>query len=429
MIFLGKWQNNDFSISIKFNSLTISIGGSNGADVFSWDRAGRLWTGMEQGISYRRGLNGKIVAKWQIKPHDMPLNWLDRLVFASRFGSGEKTIPNRSRRWLDVDAGLNLEDRARLVLRALVNAIEDETAVMQEKLPDQAQDFFQTIFNFDRQRSIADAENYLRVYKPVGILPPDQYFSVVLQATEGCSFNTCTYCTFYRDRQFRVKSPEQFQAHINDVKNFIGAGMSLRRTIFLGDANALAVPMKRLVELFKITNHEFDVRAMGGIFAFLDGFSGDRKHKEDFEELGALGLSRVYIGMESGNAGLLKFLKKPGEPEDVLHAVTAMKNAGISVGLIVLLGAGGQAYARRHVVDTIQLLNDMPLDAEDLIYFSELIEDEGMDYTRDAHTARLRPLTSIERIVQGDRIEKGLKFSLQGGTPHISRYDIREFVY
>ena len=428
MIFLGKWQNKDFSFSFKSNSLTISLSGSTGADVFSWDRAGRLWTGMEQGKSYRRGLNGKIVAKWQTTPHEKPNNWLDRLGF-SRYGDREKIMPGRSRRWLDVEEGLSLEERARLRLLALVSAIEDGNAVLQAKLPDEAKDFFQIILGFDRERSIADAEYYQRVYKPVGILPPDQYFSVVLQATEGCSFNTCTYCTFYRDRPFRVKSPEQFQAHIKDVKNFIGAGMSLRRTIFLGDANALTAPIKRLVELFKITNSEFDVNEMGGIFAFLDGFSGDRKKKEDFEELRALGLSRVYIGMESGNASLLKFLKKPGEPEDVLHAVTALKSAGISVGLIVLLGAGGHSYARQHIADTIQLLNAMPLDAEDLIYFSELIEDEGMDYTRDAHAARLRPLTSFERITQGDRIEQGLKFSLQGGTPHISRYDIREFVY
>jgi len=38
--------------------------------------------------------------------------------------------------------------------------------------------------------------------KPVGILPPDQYMAVVLQAAEGCAFNTCTFCDFYRDRSF-----------------------------------------------------------------------------------------------------------------------------------------------------------------------------------------------------------------------------------
>jgi radical SAM superfamily enzyme YgiQ (UPF0313 family) len=43
------------------------------------------------------------------------------------------------------------------------------------------------------------------IYKPVSILPPDQYLALVVQATEGCSYNECSFCTFYRDRPFRIK--------------------------------------------------------------------------------------------------------------------------------------------------------------------------------------------------------------------------------
>ena len=38
-------------------------------------------------------------------------------------------------------------------------------------------------------------------------------------------------------------------------------------------------------------------------------------------------------------------------------------------------------------------------------------------------------LTSAERIAQGEEIEAGLRFTEERGVPHISRYDIREFVY
>jgi hypothetical protein len=109
--------------------------------------------------------------------------------------------------------------------------------------------------------------------------------------------------------------------------------------------------------------------------------------------------------------------------------VRAIKAGGVSVGVIVLLGAGGQQYAAAHVRDTIDALNAMPLDMDDLIYFSELHVSEGMDYARDAYDAGLRPLTPEERVAQGEQIERGLRFSAAGGVPHISRYDIREFVY
>ena len=165
------------------------------------------------------------------------------------------------------------------------------------------------------------------------------------------------------------------------------------------------------------------------MYAFLDGFSGTKKSAQDYRTLANLGLRRVYIGRESGNEALLRFLKKPGKPEDVLQAVRALKAGGVSVGVIVLLGAGGHAYAQGHIKDTIQGINKMDLDLDDLIYFSELVAEEGLAYVHDAYQASLRPLDPAERIAQGETIERGLKFSDQAGTPHISRYDIREFVY
>ncbi|HSO26918.1 MAG TPA: radical SAM protein, partial [Anaerolineales bacterium] len=288
---------------------------------------------------------------------------------------------------------------------------------------------FERAMAFDSQRSQADAEQYHQVYKPVGILPPDQYMAVVLQATEGCAFNTCTFCDFYKDRPFRIKSPSEFLEHAHAVRDYLGPGLSLRRTIFLGDANALVAPMAKLSPLMDIVHQVYDVERLGGIYAFLDGFSGQKKTRADYADLARRGLKRVYIGMESGNAELLSFLRKPGQPQDALQAVRALKAGGVAVGVIVLLGAGGRQYARRHVADTIALLNAMPLDLEDVVYFSELILSEGMHYVQDAYAAELQPLDEAARQAQAEEIEAGLRFSEQGGVPHISRYDIREFVY
>ena len=47
---------------------------------------------------------------------------------------------------------------------------------------------------------------------PASILLP-QYLALVLQATEGCSYNRCTFCDFYRDRPFRIKSADVAGAH------------------------------------------------------------------------------------------------------------------------------------------------------------------------------------------------------------------------
>jgi radical SAM superfamily enzyme YgiQ (UPF0313 family) len=251
---------------------------------------------------------------------------------------------------------------------------------------------------------------------------------VVLQLTEGCSFNTCTFCDFYKDRLFRIKNPGEFEKHIEGVINFIGSGINLRRTIFLGDANALVVPMRKLVPLFNIVNKKLDVSNLGGIFAFLDGFSGEKKKMEDFRLLKSLGLEKVYIGMESGHDPLLKFLHKPGTAQDVLKAVETIKSGGVSVGIIILSGAGGKQYSDQHISDTVKVINRMNLEADDILYFSELIENENLTYAQNAYQKNFQPLNAEELLQQRHMIEKGLKFS-GIDSPHISRYDIRDFVY
>jgi hypothetical protein len=66
----------------------------------------------------------------------------------------------------------------------------------------------------------------------------------------------------------------------------------------------------------------------------------------------------------------------------------------------------------------------MKLDANDLIYYSELVEPEDPKFQTPGER-----LSHQEMSDQTDQIQKGLIFSEAGGTPHISRYDIREFVY
>jgi hypothetical protein len=405
MLILGKLSGQPVTISAKHNSLTLSIEAKTETQVFSFDRAGRLWTAMSGGVSYRRGLDGKVVAKWQTPEG------------------------GRDRRWLEPEQARALEYQAWQTACDMLEAVRSGEAQLQTPLSPEAVRLFEQTVSFDAERAQADAQRYHEVYRPIGILPPDQYMAVVLQATEGCAFNTCTFCTFYRDRPFRIKKPGEFCGHAEAVRDYLGDGLSLRRTIFLGDANALVTPMAKLLPLVEVIHKVYDVQALGGMYAFLDGFSGSAKTAGDYRQLAERGLVRAYIGLESGSEPLLRFLKKPGKPSDAVQAVRAMKEGGISVGVIVLLGAGGRAYARQHVRDTVSVLNEMKLDMNDLLYFSELVEQEDMPYVQDAYRASLKPLSAQERAAQGEIIERGLRFSPQGGVPHISRYDIREFVY
>jgi hypothetical protein len=412
MIVQGRRHTTSYAISLKDSSLSVAI---NGDHIVVCDRAGRLYSVYRAGQHQRRSLNGSILQKWT-----PPMG----------------ATAERQRRWLDqAEADRLIEDTADQFrqLRAALSSPDWEWVTPPDRSSalDELLIVIDRAARFDSAAARSDAARFAEVYSPIGILPPDQYLALVLQATVGCSFNTCTFCDLYH-QPFRIKPPDEFRRHVREVREYLGESLLLRqRSIFLGAANALAIPMPRLLPLFEIIREEFvplpsRERGWGeGIYAFLDAFTGTRKNEEDYRALAERGLQRVYIGLESGHDPLLEFVRKPGHAHDTIETVQAIKSAGINVGLIVLIGLGGERFAAGHAADTVEVLNQMPLDSGDLLYFSDLVEEPGTPYPLLAEQHGIRALDRSERAAQRNLIRHGLS---PGGVK-ISNYDVREFVY
>src|SRR5690606_10619734 len=118
-----------------------------------------------------------------------------------------------------------------------------------------------------------------------------------------------------------------------------------RKGLFLADGNALALSQGRLEPLFNIAREAFPGH---DLYSFIDVYTGERRSIEDWRGLGALGLKRVYIGMETGHDALLRFLNKPGSAAELVQFVRDLKAAGLLVGLIVMVGVGGTEYKATH---------------------------------------------------------------------------------
>ena len=402
MVLRGQLGASAIICSLKDVSLTVAV---DEQSVTAWDRAGRLYSAWSDGTTLRRGLNGHILAKGHEDSAPGPA-----LLDPTRTDAAVDDAAALARRLLEaVDAGLWrwAESPGPAVLANLKDALAAAA-------------------RFTAGAARADAARFAEVYAPIGMLPPDQYLALVLQATEGCSFNTCTFCGLYGER-FRIRGPAEFRDHIARVRRYLGRSIGLRgRSIFLGSANALAVPMAHLVPLVEAVASEFDANARG-IFAFLDAFSGARKDAADYRVLGDLGLRRVYIGLESGHDPLLAFVRKPGTSADAIAAVRAIKDAGLHVGVIVMIGLGGDRFAGAHAADTAAALNAMDLGAGDLIYFSNLVEAPGTPYPRLATDLSIQPLAADEMARQRLAIRDRLAFD--GPPPRMATYDVREFVY
>ena len=254
----------------------------------------------------------------------------------------EQQVIDATRRWIETAViGLNLcpfaravvtADRVRFRVSRAQNAA-DLHADLRDELRSLAGDTRANVETTALAVLALDAARFASVYDTVGILPPDQYLALVLQATEGCSWNACTFCHLFRGRPFRVKTEAEFGEHIEGVRRFFGDAIALRRSLFLGAANALCVASDRMLPLMESAVRAFPQAAKGGVHAFVDAWAGRRRSAE-YGGYAALGLRRVYVGLESGDPQLLSWLRKPGTPEDALSLVEALHESGIAVGVI-----------------------------------------------------------------------------------------------
>jgi hypothetical protein len=324
------------------------------------------------------------------------------------------------RRLLSVDECVNL----RVAVGTHVARI---AASIAHALSDELRGWLTLILAWDADRARADRRVFERIYRPVSIVPPDQYRALVLQMTEGCSWNRCTFCSFYRDRRFRVKSSAELREHTQQIKALLGRGLGLRRSIFLGDANALIVPQPRMRELLHVIRDELPDEAEN-LYAFLDIFGAEQKTPSEYAELRAYGLRRVYIGLESGDEAVFGLLNKPGSPQQCVATVGHMKAAGIQVGIILLAGAGGATLAQQHVARSIAALAAMGLDQGDLVYISPLIVPDDGEYARRARELSLAPLSAPELDAQLDELKAGARAATQG-RPRVALYHIEEWLY
>jgi radical SAM superfamily enzyme YgiQ (UPF0313 family) len=426
MSYTFRWQETQtpLHISLAGGTLTLSFDGKVN---LSFDGEGRLVGAFLEWITYRRALDNRILAKW-IDP----------------------TQPGRRLRRF-----LTEEERRALLDRCYEMAEDLSTALVTgQLLPpgaevdlDPIRDWLARVVRWDWMLLEAERTRFLSVYKPVPILPPDQYLSTVVQATEGCSYNGCTFCTFYQDRPFRIKSLDQLDSHLHGVQEFLGRGLALRRGIFLADANAVIVAQKTLLPMLDMIGQRFpilspdlpaeerrrrraqDPLAADGIYAFISAPDALHKTSADFADLRVRHLRRVYVGLETGHDPLRHFLAKPGRAADVAHAVETIKKGGVAVGLIVMVGVGGELYREAHRRDTVALIQQMPLDQNDILYLSPFVADPDSIYTEDIESAEVETMSEDAIEQEMANFRTALKAWTQPRRIRISAYDIREFIY
>jgi len=197
--------------------------------------------------------------------------------------------------------------------------------------------------------------NYLPIdyIEPV-FRPPSEARSLILQVSNGCSYNKCTFCEMYTATQKKFK-PKAI-AELEEEVKAVASKMPDMKRFFLADGDAMTLSFRRLKEILECINRYFPQRER--VTAYCLPRNIKKKTVEELAELQALGLSMVYVGCESGDDKVLECVQKGETFETSKNALLKLKAAGIKSSVMILNGLGGRKFSEQHAINTAKLMNE-----------------------------------------------------------------------
>lgn len=215
--------------------------------------------------------------------------------------------------------------------------------------------------------------------------PPSEARSLIIQVTIGCSHNTCTFCTMYKDKKFRIRSKEEIFMDLDEMSSAYG---ELPLRIFLADGDALVLKTRDLLDIPSFIRVKFPFCER--VTAYATARDILRKTDEELQALKKEGLSMVYVGAESGDPVILAHVKKDVTVEEMIQAADKLKKCGIQLSLTLISGLGGKERLREHALESARLVSAMK---PEYLGFLTLMLEKGAPILEEIQAGQLTLLS------------------------------------
>ena len=215
--------------------------------------------------------------------------------------------------------------------------------------------------------------------------PPSEARSLILQVTNGCSWNKCTFCEMYTapQKKFRFKPHEEIEQELAAVAK---TGLPVRR-IFLADGDAMTLSIRRLKLIMEAINRYLP--SVQRVSSYCLPRNLKNKTVLELAGLNKLGLSLFYVGCESGDDLVLERVHKGENFNSSLAALKKIKAAGAKSSVMILNGMGGKRYSEQHAINSARLMNEAQPE-----YLSTLVVSfpTGMERYQQGFRGEFEPL-------------------------------------
>ena len=129
------------------------------------------------------------------------------------------------------------------------------------------------------------------------------------------------------------------------------------RTVFIADSDSLVTKTEIFLEVLKSLYASFP--QIERVTSYARAKTLAKKPFDDLQKIRAMGLTRLHVGLETGDRELLQEIRKGATPEEMIEAGQKAKRAGFEYSLYVLLGIGGDEKWEQHARGTAEVLNQI----------------------------------------------------------------------
>ena len=242
--------------------------------------------------------------------------------------------------------------------------------------------------------------------------PPSEANSLLLRVTRGCPWNRCTFCSMYKTVKFEVRPLEEVLGDIDLARELYASHV---RTVFIGDSNSLVVKTEHWEKILESLYASFP--HIERVTSYARAKTLARKSVEDLGKIRQAGLTRLHVGLETGDRQLLKDIDKGATPEEMVEAGKRAKEAGFEYSLYVLLGIGGETKWEQHARGTAEVLNQVD---PHFIRVRTFVPQPGSVLCDAMEEGRFQPPGSETILKETRLLLEGLNVTSQFLSDHIS---------
>jgi radical SAM superfamily enzyme YgiQ (UPF0313 family) len=183
--------------------------------------------------------------------------------------------------------------------------------------------------------------------------PPSEADSLLIQATVGCPHNKCTFCMVYKKGPpFRVRPVQEICEDLQEARRIYGPGV---KTLFFPAGNTIAMATEDLAAICRFAKMTFPKLERITVYGSSQYIAG--KGPDGLKRLKEAGLSRIHVGLESGDDETLRRVKKGTTVSEQIRAGRYVKEAGMELSEYVVLGLAGQDRTEEHARATANAID------------------------------------------------------------------------